>query len=495
MEHSLILYFLLDNDNDLRCRINSRAKTLYGINVSAEKTQFMEAEFERRKARRNSKGNGEAALSGFTFDPELLRKLFSVHDADHPNKVKAAGILLINTLEGFSSNVDGESNREAATALNFALKDSRFDSGPFTEALRILGADSGVIEAINLAMKDHKRVANADCGITTMANTMATRPTAVGSRCTSIIKESPSSFRPASGLRGGAANGYSVDNHYQSSDAIKALNAATLILSDIAEGSSGHYVTPYGNPQPSICGATNGDVNGMISTNGGHTKESIEPSTSGQPNSAKPLTKSQIDALLEFANGGSLMDNDDDDSVPDAPDDATEPGNQDTTQQPDFDINATLQRIITQLTADESGGRDHLGFPIATSQADKAAALQRLFAEAGISINTVIPAAQAHATSQLYAHLSSRAHKFPTSGGINPVHASAYGNTAQMTQRMLARPVNITQPLKAAPSASRGNVVGPPARKSRGRSTEEIRKIREYGFPPLPGSRPGLQNE
>lgn len=496
-----MLHLLLDNDNDLRCRINSRAKALYGVNSSVEKTEFMEAEFEKRKARRNVRGSRQARFSGFAFDPEIVRKLFSTDDPDRPHEVNAAGILLVNTLEGIHSNSDGQNDDEAVTALAFALTDSKIDSKPFIEALRILSADSGAMDTINLALKEDDLLANADpdSGIMTLVDTAATSPIGTGSRCASRTAHSHSSFLPPSGLRGGAANRYAIDNHCQSTGAIKALNAATLILSDIAEGNSSHYETPYSNPPPSNGFVTNGITNGTTTTNGGQTKESIEPNSSDQANSAKPsLTKSQIDALLEFANGGSLMDNDDD-SLPDVlVDDAAEPGDLETTPQPDSDINATVQRLVTELTADESGGCDQLGFPVTTSLAEKAAALLRLVAEARISKNRILPAAQAHATSQLYAHLSSRAHKFPTSGGINPDHASAYGNTAQMTQRMLARPVNIAPPLQAAPSASRGNVVGPPARGSRGSrgwSSEEVKKIREYGYPPLPGSRPGSKKE
>ena len=482
---------MLDSDNDLRCRINSRAKALYGVNSSVEKTDFMEAEFEKRKARRSSRGSRPAGFSGFTFEPEIVRKLFSTDDSNCPHEINAAGILLVNTLEGV------QSNHEAATALTFALTDKKFDSKPFIEALRILSTDSGVMHTINMALKEDDLLANADAdSVLTTLNTAATSPIGTDSCRASKTAHSPSSFLPPSGLRGGAANGYAIDNHCQSTGAIKALNAATLILSDIAEGKSSPYVTPYGNPPPSNGVATNSGTNGTITTNDGQAKESIEPISSDQASSAKPsLTKIQIDALLEFANGGSLMDHDDDDSLLDVLDDATEPGDLETTPQPDGDINATVQRLVTELTADESGGRDHFGFPIATSLADKAAALLRLVAEARISKNRILPAAQAHATSQLYAHLSSRAHKFPTSGGINPDHASAYGNTAQMTQRMLARPVNVAPPLQAAPSASRGNVVGPPARGSRGRSSEEVKKIREYGYPPLPGSRPGIKKE
>ena len=457
------------------------------MNPSAEKTEFMKAEFKKRKARRISRESHQAQSPHLGLGPETVHNLFPVHDVNYLDEINAAGTLLINTLQGLRNEVDGESNLEAATVLSSALKDSTIDSRPFVEALRILSKDSNVVEAIDL-MQSNDRAVDIESGLTSPTSTAASTSTGMGSRRASRSAGTPGSFSRASGIRGGAMNGSCINNHQQSNEAIKALNAATLILSEFSESSLGHYVTPYGNPPPSM-----GATIDAKSINGGQTAESIELNTY-QASPAGPLTLHQIDAFLKFASGKSLMDNDDDGSI-DVPDDATEPEIQETTLQPDIDINATLQCIIKELTADEAGGRDNLGFLLATSQADKAATLQRLFAEAGISINTIIPAAQAHATSQLYTHLSNRAHKFPASGGINPVHANAFGNTAQMTQRMLARPINFGLPLQAAPSSSRENVVGPPARGSRGKGTEEVRKVREYGFPPLPGFRPGLHQE
>jgi hypothetical protein len=133
-----------------------------------------------------------------------------------------------------------------------------------------------------------------------------------------------------------------------------------------------------------------------------------------------------------------------------------------------------------------SSQTNHLGIVTAKEQA---AALKRFFSQAGVSINTIIPVAQSLATSQLYAHLSSRANRFSASrGGINPAHANAYGNTAQMTQQMLARHGASWQTLRAASFDSRGNVLGQPMRK---RTAEELRKIEGYGYPPLPGSKVG----
>lgn len=303
-------------------------------------------------------------------------------------------------------------------------------------------------------------------------------------------------------MRGGVDESPDLNPNAQlNSDVIKALEAATNILHDIAGGNSDTYVTPYGNPP------TASDRNGSTMSNGEGTKDigiqrvndTVE--SKQQAVSGSILDNDDIDKFLKLAAGGSVSD-EEDDAMSDAPDDISPPAAQMPASRLDGDVGATLQRIINELMTERQGGQNPLyvnerrGLSITTSQTDlygratakdQAAALKRLFAQAGVSINTIIPAAQSHATSQLYAHLSSRANRFPTSGGgINPSHASAYGNTAQMTQRMLARPGTSLQALQPAPS------VGPPVR---ARNPEELRKIQDYGFPPLPGSRPGQKRK
>ena len=283
-------------------------------------------------------------------------------------------------------------------------------------------------------------------------------------------------------------------NHH-TVDAIRALNAATALLNEMAD--SKVYITPYANPPP-----RNGLQNGYTG-NGSHaqkSKGSKRASSKKQAPNNYGLDQNQIDALLALANGGSLTDDEDDATIADGQE-MNDGDDQESMPRADNDIIATLHRIVNQLMAERTGNRESVysnGLPFtygSKSVRDQAATLHKLFAQAGISINTILPAAQSHATSQLYLHLSNRARCSTPSGGINPAHASAYGNTAQMNQRILGRPGTIPQsqyppnhPLQATISSSRGNMMGLPLR---GRSAEEVQKIKSYGYPPLPGSRPG----
>lgn len=294
------------------------------------------------------------------------------------------------------------------------------------------------------------------------------------------------------------SSGFDAQN--EADDAVKALRAATNILSHIAAGVSDNYVTPYGNPSQLNIPLTKAISNGV---NGDETV-TVDPA---KPLCAEgPPDRTQIDNLLRLAAGGVQSDDEDgdEDTFHTASDDSSQQENQLSSAQPDIAVSATLQRIVNELMADSDGGNDPSnvnvgrGLSVGSSQTDhlglvtakeQAAALKRLFFQAGVSINTIIPVAQSLATSQLYAHLSNRANRFAGSGGgINPAHANAYGNTAQMTQQMLARHGASLQLLRTAPFDSRGNVIGKPMRK---RTAEELKKIEGYGYPPLPGSKIG----
>lgn len=294
------------------------------------------------------------------------------------------------------------------------------------------------------------------------------------------------------------SSGFDAQN--EAGDAVRALKAATNILSEIAAGVSDNYVTPYANPSQLNIPSTKAISNGV----NGHGATIVDPT---KPLSAEgPPDRTQIDNLLRLAAGGVQSDDEDgdEDIFHSGTDDSSQQENQLSSAQPDIAVSATLQRIVNELMADSDGGNDpsdvdvgrglsegssqtdHLGLVTAKEQA---AALKRLFFQAGVSINTIIPVAQSLATSQLYAHLSNRANRFSVSGGgINPAHANAYGNTAQMTQQMLARHGASLQLLRTASFDSRGNVIGQPMRK---RTAEELKKIEGYGYPPLPGSKIG----
>lgn len=450
---------------------------------SPEKSAWLESEFNKRRTKRESKerqrGFVDSEFPGFLIATDLGSTLFSAADNDSQHETNAAGILLSNVLLGPGRN--GRSNSEAAAALKSALANDSVDPRPYIEALRTMATSQDVMNGINEVLiyqgdDDEVEAMSGDEN-----SDPVVQPTEPGS---------------------GAAAEHAPQTTDEETDIIKALNAATAILNEMTETKSQPYTTPYGNPPPI------NEVNGFTAVNGVNGANSEKSNGATQPSSSRPvmndhgLDQSQIDALLTLANGGSLTDDDDDNTIADGPDSVSQQPDQTSTPQPDSDITATLQLIVSQLMAERNGDNGHLqrGFPMTTSQADRygsnsakdqAATLQSLFHQAGVSINTIMPAAQSHATSQLYARLSNRARSStPMGGGINPAHASAYGNTAQMNQRMLARPGVFSKPLQQVNSSSRGNVVGPPLR---ARNAEEMKKVKSYGYPPLPGSRPGIR--
>lgn len=443
----------------------------------------MESEFNKRRTKRETKerqrGFVDSEFSGFPIATDLGSTLFSAADNDTQHETNAAGILLSNVLLGPGRN--GRSNTEAAAALKLALANDSVDPRPYIEALRTMATSQDVMNGINEVLRYEGDEDEADALSGDENSDPVVQPTE---------------------MRGGAAAENAPQTNDQETDIIKALNAATAILNDMTETKSQTYTTPYGNPPPAneVNGFT--AVNGVNGVNAQKSNGAPKPSSSRSVVNDHGLDQSQIDALLALANGGSLTDDDDDNTIADGPDSVGQQPDQISTPQPDSDITATLQLIVSQLIAERNGDSGHLqrGLPVTTLQADRcgsnsakdqAATLQALFHQAGVSINTIIPAAQSHATSQLYARLSNRARSStPMGGGINPAHASAYGNTAQMNQRMLARPGVFSKPLQQANSSSRGNVVGPPLR---ARSAEEMMKVKSYGYPPLPGSRPGMR--
>lgn len=287
-----------------------------------------------------------------------------------------------------------------------------------------------------------------------------------------------------------------------SDDAVRALKAATDILSYIAAGVPDSYVTPYANPLQLDVPLAQAISNGI-----NVDKIAVIKPTEKSSGEAPP-DRTQIDNLLRLAAGGVQSDDEEEEEEQEimhsGTEDNSQHGDQSSSAQPDIAVSATLQRIVNDLMEDSDGGNDPSndgfgrGLLVGSSQTDRlsfiivkeqAAALKHLFLQAGVSINTIIPVAQSLATSQLYAHLSNRANRFSASrGGINPAHANAYGNTAQMTQQMLARHGASLQVLRTASFDSRGNVIGPPTKK---RTAEELRKIEDYGYPPLPGSTVG----
>jgi hypothetical protein len=239
---------------------------------------------------------------------------------------------------------------------------------------------------------------------------------------------------------------------------------------------------------------------------------------------AKPTTRASItdtaavDALLVLAGVDNFSDDDDDDDDADDDDktiadpevsssfefDFTTPGaDEDVTKVIQHVANATVKKRLENEPA--TGGPDidpQLIDPQLTADAfgaqpirEQAARLRDLYAHCGVSVNSIVPVAQAQALFQFYAHLIDPAGNGPvtssqqedteispsrpqTSSGLDPTsHASAKQN-----QQSTSRTTNTgtPAPLTTFSLYRNGATVV---------NEEEQKKIRSYGFPPLPGSK------
>lgn len=420
----------LEKDNDLRVRVNAAARKLYGPHRSIAKTEWTEAEFNKRRdnRKRREEAREEANSAGFKLDPKVASRVFSRQYPACSTETKAAGNLLLNTLQGVGSDGQKISVREVAAALKSALDNN---PRPFIEALRILRASPEVMGAATSVIKGNSAPVESDAG------SISSHPENISSddeRQTSGTRESTHSVEE-SPIQNLVVDSSSLDFTEPSrKNVIEAIEEATKILNDIAEGSSEHYVTPYGNPQVPL------DQNGI---NGEPTQAENQANESKQDNTVTAINKADIDNFLKLAAGGSVSSDEDDDTLSDAPDptspppdpvsdSAVEPGHEAdisvlpprsaAARQRDEDVAALLQRVIIDLETKrphfyKAAGPVHQqqrpSFYGSATAKKQAAALRQLAARADIPIvNTIISAEQSLATSKLYAHLSSRAHQF-----------------------------------------------------------------------------------
>ena len=404
-----------------------------------------------------------------TTDKAHESPVSSYRDSHFDKAVHSISVLMKTAL----LPVDGycKINVEAVNRLRFALEHDRISQRSLVKAFGIMAADSDILKYIK------------DCPDLIQGNDKL-KPASKKDDMTTSCQEADIGPVPST-------QSLAISSH-QSNEIIRSLNAATALLNEMADTKV--YVTPYANPPP-----RGGPVNGY----GTHKSNGVAgPSNLRETDETQSLDQLQIDALLALANGGSLSDDEDDKTIADPDEFVGQPPDQKVLAQADIDITATLQLIINQLMAERKSHR--FSDPTASavdpygsqSVRDQAALLQSLFSQAGVSINTVIPAAQSHATSQLYAHLSSRVRSSTPNGGINPTNAHVYGNTTHMNHKMLTDPLTLgqipymhnhsLQPLHISPRENTGTV-------PRLNNHEEQKKIRSYGFPPLPGSRSGVR--
>lgn len=430
----------LEKDNDLRVRVNAAARKLYGPHRSIAKTEWTESEFNKRREnrKRREQAREEANSAGFKLQPKVASRIFSRQYLACSTETKAAGNLLLNTLQGIGSDGQKISVREVAAALKSALDNN---PRPFIEALRILRASPEVMGVANSVIKGDSAPVESDAG------SISSHPENVSSddeRETSGTRESTHSVEK-SPIQNLVVDASSLDFTEPSrKNVIEALEEATKILNDIAEGSSENYVTPYGNPQVPL---------NQNAINGVPTQTEDQPNESNQDSTETTINKADIDNFLKLAAGGSVLSDEDEDTLSDAPDPSSplpaplsdytiEPGHgadisilpprSAAARQRDEDVAALLQRVIIDLETKrphfyKAAGPVHQqqrpSFYGSATAKTQAVALRQLAARADIPIvNTIISAEQSLATSKLYAHLSSRAHQFAFSTMFTQPH-------------------------------------------------------------------------
>lgn len=173
--------------------------------------------------------------------------------------------------------------------------------------------------------------------------------------------------------------------------------------------------------------------------------------------------------------------------------------------QADEKVQMEVNKIIDEIVL----YKDWRGHPSATAKQlfyasgegqRLAAELRRLMAIAKPVVNTTVLLAEGEARSKFYQQLESRAVKEKrdreAQQGINRFHGDPFqiqhwvpptvGPPAVQFQRPLPLPSN--GPMKV-PFVRRGNVIAAPPG---GRNIEEEKKAETYGYPPMPGSRPGV---
>lgn len=369
-----------NKDNDLRCRINRRAKQLWGSQQSAERYAWMEAEFNKRRAKRESKGRVRPAEEGLDTSgrhSSLRDSLFPAPATETEGGTNAAGILLTNALLGPGQNGSGP-DPEAARALKSAIQTGTFDTRPFTEALKAMAANADIMGGINALLDQSPRLEDQESAVA-----VQDEPVHGATEAVEAVEQEPDQ-----------SVGEAVDESAAEENAIvKALNAATAMLNQMNAASQNHN---------------------------GPGQSDVRPSGSDRgPDDGAAVQADQAATRQE---------------------DATGAGNVGHEAQHDGDICATLQTIVQQVLGQQTGRESQSAaedwaptaeadtalppeMPSSTSASASASAfvprdpsdriastseslLPTILAYTRLPMNTVISTAQAQAMSQLLTHLA-----------------------------------------------------------------------------------------
>ena len=170
----------------------------------------------------------------------------------------------------------------------------------------------------------------------------------------------------------------------------------------------------------------------------------------------------------------------------------------------DVEVQTEISMIVNQIMAYDSwrghpGGTMKQYFYASAEGQQLAADLRRFMAIAKPVVNTIIPRVEAQARLAFYRQLEIRAQREKRDREIQAGMNRYYGPPIQMQQwgpppvgfPVPTFPIPPQLPSNApaqAPVIRRGNVI---AARPGGRNVEEEEKAETYGYPPLPGSRPG----
>lgn len=175
-----------------------------------------------------------------------------------------------------------------------------------------------------------------------------------------------------------------------------------------------------------------------------------------------------------------------------------------SSSQVDAKIQTEVSRIIYEIMSCKDwrrypGGTTKQHFYASAEGQRLAVELRRLMPITKLVVNTIIPLAESQARLNFYQQLESRAIREKRDREIQEDIDRYYGAPVQM-QRWGPPPVGLpvlgfpvppplpSNALSAVPFIRRGNVIAAPPG---GRNIEEEKIAETYGYPPMPGSRPG----
>ena len=473
--------------NDLRSRLNREAKQKFGPTSSAKKSAWIEAEFLKRRNKLEMKQRLLASQAGAY--PELkvareVRDFMIAKDSTLSRKGQQIRTLVVDLLFPKHGNKSMKVLRRTAKAFLAAVDDSEPGKNEILSAVL-----KGIAETSEAMKAIKAEVATDEIGVDEIFVSKSVAPSRLQTDATSqaTSPKSPANLPVATTVTTRAS---SEDNEAETGKMMKAINDAVAILAQINDAKA----------KPS-------------SQNNARQERNSQTKRVKQPQAGIDL-----DAFLVTANAGPLSgmpnENDqvkagnDDETIPDADDEEDQDASNSVGDSPDSAVWSSINQLINQLVSKrlefDAKTRNKNGFN-AQGQAQKA---RKFLENANLRANFAMTKANSEAISYLYTQLVgllSSETQLPeelavgdddlgdTNNGPEPATSipDKRAPTKEPIPRMRSPPP--PPPPKSLPplSAKYNPPLSSPSQQSGVRTEEEQRKIRSYGFPPLPGRKIG----